>query len=62
MTIDKPSDAKGLAGYRMTAPMPDVVALLVDHACATLALVGQMTDRVTEAEGLIGVVRAEFGG
>lgn len=62
MTMDKPSDAKGLAGHRMTAPQTDVVALLVSHACATLTLVGQMTGREPEVGGLIKTIREEFGG
>lgn len=43
-----------------SAPRPDILVLLAT-VTATLELLGQMTAREPEAEGLIRVVRETFG-
>lgn len=61
MSMDKPSDAKGLQGLRMTAPKPDSVEILIATICALLETVGELTKREPEAEALIKTIREEFG-
>lgn len=60
--MDKPSDARGAEGLRITTPRPDTVDILVATVCALLETIGELTGRDTEAEALVKVVRSEFGG
>lgn len=53
---------EGLEGLHVTAPIPDVPALLVRHACSTLEIVGVMTGRRQDVDELIKAIRAKFGG
>ncbi|PWC96924.1 hypothetical protein [Azospirillum sp. TSO5] len=59
--MENPSDAKGLSGLNITPPKGDDAARLLSAVLNTLAVLGSITNRKPEAEGLAIAVVDTFG-
>ncbi|WP_376956502.1 hypothetical protein ABNQ39_00465 (plasmid) [Azospirillum sp. A26] len=49
------------ADLRVTVPQPDVVGLLVEHACNALGIAGEMDGRQQGVAALVKTIRDTFG-
>lgn len=58
--MDQPSDAKGASGLKVTPPQDDAADLL-SAVLKTLRVLGSITNRKPEAEGLSIAVLDTFG-